>query len=195
MGQREGKVIVRRPVKRLFRGVWIRDDQIMRSCLGRSREGCHGNPFQYSCLENPVDGGAWRAVVHGVTKSWPRRKWFSIHAYNACYKSSSRIRPDSNLILFKDFWTRRVFSRETFQRVSIWCAQVHVEVRGFGHKEASWVRRWVAMVPWALHLVSSSLQGLIFITLWSYSSLLFLKSFSRSFQSFPLPVTTFNFHL
>ena len=26
-------------------------------------------PFQYSCLENPVDGGAWRAAVHGVTKS------------------------------------------------------------------------------------------------------------------------------
>ena len=28
-----------------------------------------GNPLQYSCLENPVDSGAWRAVVHGVTKS------------------------------------------------------------------------------------------------------------------------------
>ena len=27
------------------------------------------NPFQYSCLENPVDGGAWWAAVHGVTKS------------------------------------------------------------------------------------------------------------------------------
>ena len=29
-----------------------------------------GNPFQYSCLENPVDGGAWQAIVHGVIKSW-----------------------------------------------------------------------------------------------------------------------------
>ena len=27
------------------------------------------NPFQYSCLENPMDRGAWRATVHGVTKS------------------------------------------------------------------------------------------------------------------------------
>ena len=45
----------------------------------------NGNPLQYSCLENPMDGGAWRAVVHGVAKSrtrlsdftfthW-RRKW------------------------------------------------------------------------------------------------------------------------
>ena len=29
-----------------------------------------GTPLQYSCLENPVDGGAWWAAVHGVTKSW-----------------------------------------------------------------------------------------------------------------------------
>ena len=36
---------------------------------GRSPGGGHGNPPQYSCLENPMDGGAWRATVHGVTKS------------------------------------------------------------------------------------------------------------------------------
>ena len=29
----------------------------------------HGSPFQYSCLENPMDRGAWRATVHGVMKS------------------------------------------------------------------------------------------------------------------------------
>ena len=29
----------------------------------------NGNPLQYSCLENPMDGGAWGATVHGVTKS------------------------------------------------------------------------------------------------------------------------------
>ena len=29
----------------------------------------NGNPLQYSCLENPMDGGTWRATVHGVTKS------------------------------------------------------------------------------------------------------------------------------
>ena len=28
-----------------------------------------GHPLQYSCLENPMDGGAWRAAVHGVTES------------------------------------------------------------------------------------------------------------------------------
>ena len=38
--------------------------------LGRSPGEGNSNPFQYSCLENPVDRGAWWAIVHGVTKSW-----------------------------------------------------------------------------------------------------------------------------
>ena len=42
--------------------------------LGRSTGGGHGNPFQYSCLENPMDRGAWLAAVHGVTQSWTRLK-------------------------------------------------------------------------------------------------------------------------
>ena len=33
---------------------------------GRSPGGGHGNPLQYSCLENPMDRGAWWATVHGV---------------------------------------------------------------------------------------------------------------------------------
>ena len=37
--------------------------------LGRSPGGRHGNPFQYSCMENPMDRGAWQATVHRVTKS------------------------------------------------------------------------------------------------------------------------------
>ena len=35
---------------------------------GRSPRGQHGSPFQYSCLENPMDRGAWWATVPGVTK-------------------------------------------------------------------------------------------------------------------------------
>ena len=38
--------------------------------FGRSAEGEHGNPLQYSCLENPMDRGTWWATVHGVTRSW-----------------------------------------------------------------------------------------------------------------------------
>ena len=38
--------------------------------LGRSTGEGNGNPLQYSCLENSMDRGAWKAIVHGVTKSW-----------------------------------------------------------------------------------------------------------------------------
>ena len=37
--------------------------------LGRSPGGGHGNPLQCSCLENPMDRGAWQATVHRVTQS------------------------------------------------------------------------------------------------------------------------------
>ena len=40
--------------------------------LGRSPGIGNDNPFQYSYLENPMDRGAWRAIVHGVTKSQTR---------------------------------------------------------------------------------------------------------------------------
>ena len=37
--------------------------------LRRSPGEGNGNPLQYSCLENPIDRGAWQVTVHGVTKS------------------------------------------------------------------------------------------------------------------------------
>ena len=37
----------------------------------------NGNPLQYSCLENPRDGGAWWAAVYGVAQSWARLKQLS----------------------------------------------------------------------------------------------------------------------
>ena len=40
--------------------------------LGRSPGGGHGHSLQYSCLENPMDRGAWRATVHRAAKSWER---------------------------------------------------------------------------------------------------------------------------
>ena len=39
---------------------------------GRSPGGGHGNPLQYSCLENPIDRGAWWATADGVSKEWDR---------------------------------------------------------------------------------------------------------------------------
>ena len=46
---------------------------------GSSSGGGNGDPFQYSSLENLMDGGTWWATVHGITKS---QMWLSMHASN-----------------------------------------------------------------------------------------------------------------
>ena len=50
--------------------------KFLASAAGIIREG-NGTPLQYSCLENPMDGGAWWAAVHGVAKSWARLNDFT----------------------------------------------------------------------------------------------------------------------
>ena len=47
----------------------VRDTGLI-SGLGRSPGGGHGNPLQYSCLENPMDRGAWQAIVHRTANIW-----------------------------------------------------------------------------------------------------------------------------
>ena len=47
--------------------------------LGRSPGGGHGSTLQYSCLENPMDRGAWWGTVHRVAKTWTQVKQLSGH--------------------------------------------------------------------------------------------------------------------
>ena len=54
----------------------IRDESLIPGA-GRSPGGGHRNPLQYSCLENPMDRGAWQATVHRVAKSWTGLKRLS----------------------------------------------------------------------------------------------------------------------
>ena len=62
----------------------IRDvDSIPES--GRSLGGGHGNPLQYSCLENPRDGGAWWTAVSGVAQSWTRLERLSSSSSNILF--------------------------------------------------------------------------------------------------------------
>ena len=49
--------------------------------LGRSPGEGNGNLFQYSCLENPMDRGAWQAMVHSIAKSRTRLKQLSRHTH------------------------------------------------------------------------------------------------------------------
>ena len=56
--------------------------------MGRSPGEGNGTPLQYSCLENPMDGGAWEAAVHGVAKSWTRLSDFTSHIIFILRKNS-----------------------------------------------------------------------------------------------------------
>ena len=57
-------------VKNLPANAGDKRDTILIPASGRSSGEGHGNPLHYSCLENPMDRGAWQATVHRVAKSW-----------------------------------------------------------------------------------------------------------------------------
>ena len=65
--------------------------------LGRSPGGRHGNPFRYSCLENPMDRGAWWATVHGVTKIQAQLKRLCACAHT--HSTSNSLQMNSSWIL------------------------------------------------------------------------------------------------
>ena len=58
---------------------------------GRSPGVGNGSPFQYSCLENPMDRGAWQTTIHGIAKSWT---WLRTHTHT-----------HTHLIILSFFWT------------------------------------------------------------------------------------------
>ena len=63
--------------------------------VGRSPGGGHGNPLQYSCLENPMDRGTWWAIVHRVAQSQIWQKWLSTwyaHSSAKLYKNGPKLR-------------------------------------------------------------------------------------------------------
>ena len=53
--------------------------QVPISGSGRSPGGGNGNPIQYSCLENPMDRGAWLAIVHAVIRELDMTEQLSMH--------------------------------------------------------------------------------------------------------------------
>ena len=61
---------------------------------GRSPGEGHGNSVQYSCLENPMDRGAWWATVYGVAKSQTRLKWLSTHKHTHTFHCLCQLRKE-----------------------------------------------------------------------------------------------------
>ena len=107
---------------------------------GRSPREGNGNPIQYSCLENPLDRGVWRAVVYRVAKSWTKLKWLSTHTHSylpicgvlsmtpdLLWGSEGIIRRQTygpgepSIVKQPIFWARAVFPKVTFQGMILSC--------------------------------------------------------------------------
>ena len=67
----------------------MQDTQFQSPGQGRSRGRGHGNSLQYSCLENPMDRGAWWPIVLGVAKSWTQLKRLSMHTHTGQFLDRS----------------------------------------------------------------------------------------------------------
>ena len=63
----------------------------------------NGNPLQYSCLENPMDGGAWWAPVHGVAKSQTRLSDFTFTFH--FYALEKEMATHSSILAWRIPWT------------------------------------------------------------------------------------------
>ena len=72
---------------------------------GRSPGEGHGDPLQNSCLENPMDRGAWWATVHRVTKSWIRLKRLSTDAHRKFKSSVKGMTTHSSIFARITLWT------------------------------------------------------------------------------------------
>ena len=59
----------------------------------------NGTPLQYSCLDNPMDGGAWWAAVHGVAKSQTRMNDFTFAFH--CHALEKEIATHSNILTWR----------------------------------------------------------------------------------------------
>ena len=103
--------------------------------------GGNGTPLQYPCLENAMDGGAWWAAVHGVTKGWTWLKWLS---------SSSNKDFAREATLLELIRTLKLKQWVDFTKTNCWCQRA-ILLTTFTHSELIHVR-------WALsssHLLSA----------------------------------------
>ena len=98
--------------------------------LGRSPGGGHGNPLQHSCLENPMDRGAWRAAVPGVTESQTQQRVCSGREAQASLVSEQRsISPPDPSLLSQYFYNRFSFSGTTVLRRELTREYIHIKAK------------------------------------------------------------------
>ena len=101
--------------------------------LGRSPGQGHGNPHQYSCLENPMDRGIWWTTVHRVTKSRIQLKGLSTHMHR-CYPYSYENCPIFGTTLQAGFQVLKDIFFMSFNRKNLSVRKDHKENKNFVSK-------------------------------------------------------------
>ena len=84
--------------------------------LGRSPGEGNGNPLQYSCLENPMDGGAWWATVHGVAKSRTQLSDLTFNFNFQICRASLVTQRLNHLPLIQETWVRSLGQEDPLEK-------------------------------------------------------------------------------
>ena len=148
---------------------------------GRSPGEGNGNSLRYSCLENPTDRGAWRAMVHSVAKSWTRlndytqREKEGVSPFAVPPPSlSTTVCKWAVLWSFSSWYIRKTPKPHSDNKFSSWfLCQVW---SGFRHSYSASLEQaatdqpqLLEPLPWTLFIPSSLSTSFIFHVYWSFS--------------------------
>ena len=135
--------------------------------VGQSPEGRHGNSRQYSCLENPMDRGAWWATNHGVAQSQTRLKRLSTHIYIQGSNLNERIRKPifaQYLFCASSHVAKVLLSSFCIQRLCLGFKRIyclHIFIISFSNAtktpRAFYVRIKITVINYQVHLVQTFL--------------------------------------
>ena len=99
---------------------------------GRSSGEGNGYPLQYSCLENPMDRGAWWATIHRVANSGARLPWLSMHTWLIIFHGKCHKKRNQRIIL------KKIFLLEIWWIVAIWVGVQITSIR----RQRGWSDYW-----------------------------------------------------
>ena len=148
----------------------------------------NGIPLRYSCLENPMDGGAWWAAVHGVTKSWTRLSNFTFtlhfhaleketatHSSVLAWRIPGMGEPSGLPSMGSQSWTRlkqlggsSSSSSEIFRSEISWCLGHALK---WSKKEIGGLNRFgYIWINWMMNIWKFIILFTIFTYIWNFSS-------------------------
>ena len=113
----------------------------MHVCSFKMGEG-NGTPLQYSCLENPMDRGAWWAAVHGVSKSWTRLSDFTFMHWRRKWQPAPVFLPGESQ--GRGAWWAAIYGVAQGRTQLKWLSSSSLS--SFGHHKFLWLCVWSCFI-------------------------------------------------